>query len=61
MSMTWTPSPYLKFQKNFNSNYQYMHVHYITITSLPVYNLESLSCCNSTDEDPRIETFGPRT
>ena len=39
--MTRTPSPYLKFQ-NFNSNYQYMDVHYVTVTSLPVYNLESL-------------------
>ena len=32
----------LQISQNFNSNYQYVYVHYVTITSLPVYNLESL-------------------
>ena len=49
-----------KFQNSIPIISRWLYVHYITITSLFVYNLGSLwFLCNFTDEDPHIETFRP--
>ena len=50
----------LHIQTHFNSNYQYMYVIMSPLHHHLYIILSHYGSCNSTDEDPWIETFGLR-